>query len=139
MPELTWPGKSLSQSAPAALVRDSIIYPNGNHYPATQIDNRLIYGDNLASMTSLLPECEGRIQLIYADPPFFTNKKFVFANFAIADDCYKLIHSDVRGELYDEKWKFKLLNRSQQTQNVDDVNPVKTYGSNIDENFNNPR
>lgn len=76
MPELTWPGKSLSQSAPASLVRDSIIYPNRMRYPKTQIENRLIYGDNLASMTALLPEYEGRIQLIYADPPFFTNKKF---------------------------------------------------------------
>jgi GWxTD domain-containing protein len=70
---------------------------------------------------------------------FFSNKKFVFANFTIADDCYKLIHSEVRGELYDERWRFKLVNRSQQSGNVDDTNPVKTYGSNIDDNFNNPR
>ena len=34
-------------------------------------------GDNLAVMTALLPEFEGRINLIYADPPFFTNKKFL--------------------------------------------------------------
>lgn len=70
---------------------------------------------------------------------FFTNKKFVFVNFAIADDCYKLIHSDVKGELYDERWKFKLVNRSQQSTNIDDTQPGKTYGSNIDDNFNNPR
>lgn len=70
---------------------------------------------------------------------FFTNKKFVFANFAIADDCYDLIHSDVRGEMYDERWKFKLLKRSQQSNNLDDTNPGKTYGTNIDDNFNNPR
>lgn len=76
MPELTWPGKSLSPHAPASLVRDSVIYPGGQNYPKTHIDNRLIYADNLASMAALLPEYEGRIQLIYADPPFFTNKKF---------------------------------------------------------------
>ena len=70
---------------------------------------------------------------------FFTNKKFVFANFAIADDCYKLIHSDVRGEIYDERWKYRLLNRSQQNQNYDETEPTKTYGNNIDDNFNNPR
>jgi DNA modification methylase len=57
-------------------VLDSIIYPQGHSYPDVQIDNRLIYGDNLASMMALLPEYEGRIHLIYADPPFFTNKKF---------------------------------------------------------------
>lgn len=33
-------------------------------------------GDNLAVMTALLPEYEGRINLIYADPPFFTNRHF---------------------------------------------------------------
>ncbi len=70
---------------------------------------------------------------------FFANKKFVFANFAIADDCYKLIHSEVRGEMYDERWKYKLVNRSQQSGNVDDTKPKQTYGSNIDDNFNNPR
>lgn len=70
---------------------------------------------------------------------FFTNKKFVFVNAAIADNCYKLIHSDVRGELYDERWRFKLVNRSQQSQNIDDTKPQSTYGTNIDENFNNPR
>ena len=70
---------------------------------------------------------------------FFTNKKFVFVNAAIADDCYKLIHSDVRGEIYDERWRFQLVNRSQQSQNIDDTKPASTYGTNMDENFNNPR
>jgi len=70
---------------------------------------------------------------------FFSNKKFVFANFAIADDCYKLIHSEVKGEFYDERWKFRLVNRSQQSGNIDNTQPTKTYGSNIDENFNTPR
>lgn len=45
----------------------------------------------------------------------------------------------MRGEMYDEKWRFRLVNRSQQTQNVDDTKPVGTYGNNADENFNNPR
>ncbi len=27
-------------------------------------------------MAALLPQCEGRIDLIYADPPFFTNKRY---------------------------------------------------------------
>lgn len=70
---------------------------------------------------------------------FFSNKKFVFANFAIADDCYKLIHSEVKGEFYDERWRFKLVNRSQQSGDIDETKPTKTYGSNIDENFNTPR
>lgn len=70
---------------------------------------------------------------------FYNNKKFVFANFAIADNCYQLIHSEVRGEIYDERWRFRLVNRSQQSSNIDDTKPTGTYGNNIDFNFNNPR
>ena len=70
---------------------------------------------------------------------FFSNKKFVFVNFAIADDCYKLIHSEVKGEIYDERWRFKLVNRMQQSVNLDETKPNKTYGSSVDENFNSPR
>lgn len=60
-------------------------------------------------------------------------------NFAIADDCYKLIHSEVKGEVYDERWKLRLVSRSQQNTNLDATKPNSYYGNNIDENFNNPR
>jgi DNA modification methylase len=76
MPELIWQGKGLAQTAPASLVRDSIIYPQGAGYPTESIENRLILGDNLSLIGALLPEYERRINLIYADPPFFTNRKF---------------------------------------------------------------
>ncbi|HSJ89686.1 MAG TPA: site-specific DNA-methyltransferase, partial [Anaerolineales bacterium] len=76
MPELTWRGKGLAPSAPASLVRDCIIYPHGIGYPGDEIENRLLLGDNLSVMTALLPEYEGRLNLIYADPPFFTNRKY---------------------------------------------------------------
>ena len=76
MPELTWHGKRLAQTAPASIITDSIIYPNGLGYPAIEPQNRLILGDNLSVMAALLPEYEGKIDLIYADPPFYTNRKF---------------------------------------------------------------
>lgn len=76
MPELTWQGKGLAQTAPASLIRDAIVYPKGIGYPGTQIENRLLLGDNLSLMAALLPEYEGRINLIYADPPFFTNRSY---------------------------------------------------------------
>jgi hypothetical protein len=63
----------------------------------------------------------------------------VFANFAIADDCYKLIHSDMKGEMYDERWKLRLFKRTQQKNNLDETEPSKNYGNNVNENFNNPR
>ena len=76
MPELTWSGKKLENTAPAALITDSIIYPNGCGYPSDDHQSRLILGDNLSVMAALLPEYEERIGLIYADPPFFTNRKY---------------------------------------------------------------
>ena len=84
MPILTWPSKHHGSAAQnhhpdppsASLIKDSIIYPAGHSYPNIQPEDRLILGDNLAIMSALLPEYEGRINLIYADPPFFTNRKY---------------------------------------------------------------
>jgi len=76
MPQLTWASKSASFPNPASLVTDSIVYPIGQGYPDAAPSDRLFLGDNLAVMASLLPEYEGRIDLIYADPPFFTNRHY---------------------------------------------------------------
>ncbi len=76
MPQLTWDSKSLPAPIPASLHTDSILYPQGEGYPGTAVENRLIFGDNLAAISALLPEYEGRVHLIYADPPFFTNRRF---------------------------------------------------------------
>jgi DNA modification methylase len=76
MPELTWSGKKLTRTVPASIVKDSTIYPAGCGYPETDPTGRLIWGDNLSVMTALLPAYEGQIDLIYADPPFFTNRKY---------------------------------------------------------------
>ena len=76
MPELTWPGKRLAESTPASLITEAVVFPRGRGYPLDVPRNRLMQGDNLAVMRSLLPEYEGRVDLIYADPPFFTNRKF---------------------------------------------------------------
>ncbi len=75
MPTLTWPGKRPVALPEGKLRLDSCIYPHGRGH-STQPENRLILGDNLAVMAALLPEFEGRIQVIYADPPFFTNRRF---------------------------------------------------------------
>jgi DNA modification methylase len=76
MPTLTWASKSLSFPAPAPLVTDSLVFPQGQGYPEAPALDRLILGDNLAVMAGLLPDYEGRIDLIYADPPFFTNRHY---------------------------------------------------------------
>lgn len=76
MPVLTWPGKKLVAPSPADLLTEAIVYPQGHGYPDAQPESRLILGDNLPIMAALLPEYEGCINLIYADPPFFTNRKY---------------------------------------------------------------
>jgi DNA modification methylase len=76
MPNLTWPSKGISEPIPAGLILDSILYPRGQGYPDASPENRLILGDNLGVMATLMPEFEDQIDLIYADPPFFTNKHF---------------------------------------------------------------
>ncbi len=76
MPLLTWPTKALPDLEPASLTLDSVIYPRGLGYPTSHPDSSLYLGENLSVMTALLPEYEGRLDLIYADPPFFTNKRF---------------------------------------------------------------
>jgi DNA modification methylase len=76
MPTLTWPSKTLSEPEPAPVTLDSIVYPCGLGYPKAIPESRLYLGENFGVMTALLPEYEGRLDLIYADPPFFTNKHF---------------------------------------------------------------
>lgn len=88
MPTLTWPSKpSFEEDARQtpqtgkskgenALILDSLIYPHGEGYPDAIPAGRLILGENLAVMSALLSELEGSIKLIYADPPFFTNRHY---------------------------------------------------------------
>jgi DNA modification methylase len=76
MPILNWNGKNLPSPQAASLVLDSIIFPLGSSGKEKTPQNHLYLGDNLSIMAALLPEYEGRIDLIYADPPFYTNRKY---------------------------------------------------------------
>lgn len=76
MPHLNWESKSSSSPINAKLQVDSVVYPGGRGYPDDTPVNHLILGDNLEVMNALLPEYEGGIRLIYADPPFYTNKRY---------------------------------------------------------------
>lgn len=73
MPKLSWDSKNLPQIKPPELVLDSRY---GQPAPLNFSVNQLIWGDNLAVMTALLKDFAGRIDLIYADPPFFSNRKY---------------------------------------------------------------
>lgn len=76
MPTLHWATKVSPQPVSGSLTLDSIIYPSGKGYPHLPVENELVWGDNLALMWARLPEYEGQIDLIYADPPFFTNRRY---------------------------------------------------------------
>lgn len=76
MPSLNWLEKHLDSPQPVPLKPDSIIYPSSNGWPETEPKSKLFLGENLSIMASLLVEYEGKINLIYADPPFFTNRHF---------------------------------------------------------------
>ncbi len=68
-----------------------------------------------------------------------TNKRFVFFNNDMAGNNYELIHSEVRGERYDTRWKLKIMKRTVQSNDLDFENPVNPYGTNIDDNFKMPK
>ncbi len=76
MPLLSWPSKTLPDLEPADLILDSVVYPGAFGYPNMAANSHLFLGDNLRIMAALLPEYENQLDLIYADPPFFTNKHY---------------------------------------------------------------
>jgi site-specific DNA-methyltransferase (adenine-specific) len=110
MPSIHWTGKSLTktepydltQVKPASLIKDSVIYPGGRGYPKTDPSSRLIFGDNLSVMAALLPDYEERINLIYADPPFFTNRKYP-ARIGRGEDSRKPVEWQL-AEGYHDNW-----------------------------------
>lgn len=76
MPQLVWKHKRITKVPPAQLKPDCVVNPEQETIRDSWFDNRLLLGDNLAIMTALLPEYEGKIDLIYADPPFFSNRNY---------------------------------------------------------------
>jgi len=82
MPELQWASKEPPGPVRAKIKLDSMIYPRGQGYrlanegSAPKLRSRLILGDNLLVMSALMSEYEGKIDLIYADPPFFSNRRY---------------------------------------------------------------
>lgn len=83
-----------------------------------------------------------------------TNKKFIFYNRELDGKCYELIHSDARGEIRDDRWQLKLMQRNRQIMDLDQNTPVQDntnpnsptykmqtpdFGSGANDLFQNPR
>jgi GWxTD domain-containing protein len=75
-----------------------------------------------------------------ANGQFFSNRKFVFVNRNIADDCHVLVHSDLRGEIYNERWRFEVTRRNNNgIGNPDNTGPAGTQYNQFDDIYSNPR
>lgn len=58
----------------------------------------------------------------------FSNKRFVFYNPDLTNNAYRLLHSDMVGELKNPSWPYELNRRSTPNGNVDDPNQNVRYG-----------
>jgi adenine-specific DNA-methyltransferase len=67
--------------------------------------NRLIWGDNLLTMQALLSSgYEGKIGLIYIDPPFWTNEDY-YARFEVGGTEITKIPSTIERLAYKDIWE----------------------------------
>jgi len=64
--------------------------------------NKLIWGDNLLAEASLLADFEGRIDLIYIDPPFATGVDFSFK--AKIGDAGRVKAASIDQMAYQDRW-----------------------------------
>lgn len=82
MPELTWIGKDAVRRHHLDVPFRPLELQYKYAAPNTKADNalhRIIHGDNLEALKSLLPEYEGRVNCIYIDPPYNTgNQTWVY-------------------------------------------------------------
>ncbi len=79
MPTLNWIGKEKvinhHQDVPFKILEPQYTYTNGKETKEATSENKIIHGDNLEALKSLLPEYEGKIKCIYIDPPYNTGNE----------------------------------------------------------------
>ncbi|MDP3009681.1 MAG: site-specific DNA-methyltransferase [Methylococcales bacterium] len=126
MPTLTWVGKDKVVNhhldVPFRVLQHEQHYQAPQDTPTNSTDNRIIHGDNLAALKSLLPEFEGKINCIYIDPPYNTGNESWVYNDAVNDPKIKKWLGQVVGKEGEDlsrhdKWlcmmypRLKLLHR----------------------------
>ena len=78
MPTLNWIGKEKvinhHQDVPYRVLEKKYTYADGKEDNSIESENKIIHGDNLEALKSLLPKYEGKINCIYIDPPYNTGK-----------------------------------------------------------------
>lgn len=84
MPTLNWIGKEKvinhHQDVPYKILEPQYGFADGvQQSEPNDSGNKIIHGDNLEALKSLLPEYEGKIKCIYIDPPYNTgNESWVY-------------------------------------------------------------
>lgn len=68
------------------------------------------------------------------------DRRFVFVNKMLGDDCFMLIHSDMRGEVNNPRWQFELTRRNNQgLANPDNNTPSNTEFNQFNDMYTSPR
>ena len=126
MPTLTWVGKDKvvnhHHDVPFRVLRHENSFKAPEGTPKNSTENRIIHGDNLEALKSLLPEFEGQIKCIYIDPPYNTGNEGWVYNDAVNDPKIKKWLGQVVGKEGEDlsrhdKWlcmmypRLKLLHR----------------------------
>ncbi|NMC04278.1 MAG: site-specific DNA-methyltransferase [Candidatus Lokiarchaeota archaeon] len=111
--ELVWPGKRDPgqlevDAAPSLHVIERVPDPRVPGAIDIAWTNMLVRGDNLATMHALLASFEGKIDLIYIDPPFATGTGFS-ATLQVGNAGKSIDGHEKRGRIesraYDDTWK----------------------------------
>ena len=126
MPTLHWVGKDKvvnhHHDVPFRLLDKQYDFKAEPQAPPNSSDNRIIHGDNLSVLKSLLPEFEGKINCIYIDPPYNTGNESWVYNGNVSDPKIKKWLGQVVGKEGEDlsrhdKWlcmmypRLKLLHR----------------------------
>jgi len=79
MPTLNWIGKEKvinhHQDVPYKILEPLYTFANGKESKDATSQNKIIHGDNLEALKSLLPEYEGKVDCVYIDPPYNTGNE----------------------------------------------------------------
>lgn len=133
MPTLTWIGKekvvSHHQDVPYKVlvhkygfIADPSTGSGREQTETTNCGNKIIHGDNLEALKSLLPEYEGKVKCIYIDPPYNTGNESWVYNDNVNHPKIKKWLGEVVGKEYEDltrhdKWlcmmypRIKLLHK----------------------------
>lgn len=127
MPTLHWIGKDKvinhHLDVPYKVLEHKYGFDNGTQVETeTGSGNKIIHGDNLEALKSLLPEYEGQVKCIYIDPPYNTgNENWVYNDNVSDPKIKKWLHEVVGKEGEDftrhDKWlcmmypRLKLLHK----------------------------